>query len=255
MKAIILCAGMGTRVGNHTSEIPKCMLDILGTNILEIQVKQFKKLDINHIYVIGGHFAHKIKNPYIEVIENKMYKTTNMFYSLMCAKDIFNDDIVISYGDIIYFFDILKVLIRDKRRDIVVADTSWKEYWLERYGKINYDLESFKISKNYISDIGNSETNVDKIDARYLGLMKFSKTTLNHMVDYYNNNIEAKTLSKIKMMYLTDIIQYLITHKKLLVPIQKINRGWCEIDTSYDYIYAKRFFKANQQKIIDNETI
>ena len=41
MKAIILSAGMGTRVGNHTAVTPKCMLDILGTNILEIQVKQY----------------------------------------------------------------------------------------------------------------------------------------------------------------------------------------------------------------------
>jgi len=64
MKAIILSAGMGTRVGNHTAVTPKCMLDILGTNILEIQVKQLKMMGINDIFVIGGHYAHKINNPY-----------------------------------------------------------------------------------------------------------------------------------------------------------------------------------------------
>ena len=94
MKAIILSAGMGTRVGNHTAVTPKCMLDILGTNILEIQVKQLKMMGINDIFVIGGHYAHKINNPYIKIIENKSYKTTNMFFSLMCARDIFDDDVV-----------------------------------------------------------------------------------------------------------------------------------------------------------------
>ena len=43
--------------------------------------------------------------------------------------------------------------------------------------------------------------------------MKFSKKTLSQMIDFYNDNFEKNTLSKIKMMYLTDIIQYLITQK------------------------------------------
>ena len=52
-------------------------------------------------------------------------------------------------------------MIADTRKDIVVADTNWKEYWAERYGKIDYDLESFKITDDYISDIGNSEININ----------------------------------------------------------------------------------------------
>tara|TARA_B100000401_G_scaffold438245_1_gene386051 strand:+ start:817 stop:1584 length:768 start_codon:yes stop_codon:yes gene_type:complete len=255
MNAIILSAGMGTRVGNHTSVTPKCMLDILGTNILEIQVKQLKMMGINDIFVIGGHYAHKINNPHIKVILNKSYKTTNMFFSLMCARDILEDDVVISYGDIIYFSKILESLITDDRKDIVIADTNWKEYWMERYGQINYDLESFKITDEYISDIGNSEININQIDARYIGLMKFSKNTIDQMIDFYNKNIENKTLAKIKMMYLTDIIQYLVTQKKMLIPVKKIYGGWCEIDTSYDYSYAKKFFRTNQHQIVNNEII
>ena len=65
MKAIILSAGMGTRVGDLTSATPKCMLDIAGTNILEIQVQQLKMTGIKEICVIGGHCVHKISNPNI----------------------------------------------------------------------------------------------------------------------------------------------------------------------------------------------
>jgi choline kinase len=53
-------------------------------------------------------------------------------------------------------------------------------------------------------------------------------------------------------MYLTDIIQYLITDKDLLITVQKIRRGWCEIDTSEDYNYAQKFFENNYNKIIDD---
>ena len=252
MKAIILSAGMGTRVGNATSATPKCLLDLLGTNILEIQVDQLKKLGIDEIYVIGGHCAHKIVNKDIKMITNNSYKTTNMFFSLMCARNYLDDDVIISYGDIIYFSDILQSLISHPQGDVVVADIDWKKYWLERYGKLTCDLESFKIVDDHIVDIGNTENDAGKIDARYLGLMKFSKNTMNHMKDFYNINVTKDSFSKIKNMYLTDIIQYLITHKDLLMTVQKIRRGWCEIDTSEDYNYAKQFFENNYNKIIDD---
>ena len=255
MKAIILSAGMGTRVGNQTSKKPKCLLDIHGTNILEIQVNQFKKLGIEDIIVIGGHYAHKIINPNITLIENQSYKTTNMFFSLMCAKGYFSDDIIISYGDIIYYMDILKSLVEDTRSDVVVADTNWKEYWLERFGNTDCDLESFQMVDGYISEIGNKVKNSSQIDARYVGLMKFSKKTLKYMTDYYDNNIMTKLSSKIKMMYLTDAIQYLILQKNLKISVHEIMRGWCEIDTAKDYLYAEKFFKNNQHLIIDYDII
>ncbi len=251
MRAIILSAGMGTRVGNLTSTKPKCLLDIHGTNILEIQVNQFKKIGIEDIIVIGGHYAHKIINPSITLIENQSYETTNMFFSLMCAKEYFSDDIIISYGDIIYYIDILKSLVEDARNDIVVADINWKEYWLERFGNTECDLESFQMIDGYISEIGKKVKNSSRIDARYVGLMKFSKETLKYMTDYYDYNIMSQISSKIKMMYLTDIIQYLISKKNLKISVHEIIRGWCEIDTAKDYLFAEKFFKNNQHLIID----
>jgi dTDP-glucose pyrophosphorylase len=72
------------------------------------------------------------------------------------------------------------------------------------------------------------------------------------MKDFYDNNVSKDSFSRIKNMYLTDIIQYLITDKDLLITVQKIRRGWCEIDTSEDYNYAQKFFENNYNKIIDD---
>ena len=44
----------------------------------------------------------------------------------------------------------------------MVADIDWKDYWLERYGKVTCDLESFKITNNRTADIGNREDNLIK---------------------------------------------------------------------------------------------
>jgi len=173
----------------------------------------------------------------------------------MCAKGYFSNDIIISYGDIIYYMDILKSLVEDTRSDVVVADTNWQEYWLERFGNTDCDLESFQIADGYISEIGNKVKNSSQIDARYVGLMKFSKRTLKYMTDYYDDNIMTKLSSKIKTMYLTDVIQYLILQKNLKISVHEIMRGWCEIDTAKDYMYAEKFFKNNQHLIIDYDNI
>jgi choline kinase len=72
------------------------------------------------------------------------------------------------------------------------------------------------------------------------------------MKDFYDSNVSKDSFSRIKNMYLTDIIQYLITYKNLLITVQKIRRGWCEIDTPEDYNYAKQFFENNHKKITDD---
>ena len=85
--------------------------------------------------------------------------------------------------------------------------------------------------------------------------MKFSKRTLKYMTDYYDDNIMTKLSSKIKTMYLTDVIQYLILQKNLKISVHEIMRGWCEIDTAKDYMYDEKFFKNNQHLIIDYDNI
>ena len=49
-------------------------------------------------------------------IKNEKYKTTNMLYSLFKLKKFFdgNNDLIISYGDIIYKNRVLKKLINSR---------------------------------------------------------------------------------------------------------------------------------------------
>ena len=50
MKAILLAAGSGVRLGSLTKEIPKALIDINGKTLLERQIIALQKNDINDIY-------------------------------------------------------------------------------------------------------------------------------------------------------------------------------------------------------------
>ena len=54
MKAIIVAAGRGKRLGVETDGIPKCMVKVGGKSILQTQVDDFTKIGVKDITVVRG---------------------------------------------------------------------------------------------------------------------------------------------------------------------------------------------------------
>ena len=62
MKAIILAAGMGTRLNPLTLNYPKCLLEINKKSILEHQINLLNKNNIDKIEIITGYKSNKIES-------------------------------------------------------------------------------------------------------------------------------------------------------------------------------------------------
>lgn len=60
MKAIILAGGKGTRLKPYTTVIPKPLVPVGETAIIEILIKQLKKYGVEEIELCLGHFAEII---------------------------------------------------------------------------------------------------------------------------------------------------------------------------------------------------
>ena len=101
---IILAAGKGSRLYPLTKNIPKCLIKFRGKSILDYQLENCKKMNIKKIFLVSGHKSNKINRKNITKIKNEKYDSTNMVYSLFKLKKLFNgsEDLIISYGDIIY---------------------------------------------------------------------------------------------------------------------------------------------------------
>ena len=63
MQAIILAAGLGTRLRPITDEVPKCMVSVNGIRIIDKQIDNLHKAGVKDIVVVGGYKADVLKKP------------------------------------------------------------------------------------------------------------------------------------------------------------------------------------------------
>ena len=61
-KALIVAAGLGSRLKHLTKDLPKCMLDFGGKTLLERQLSAYRSCGIDNISIIRGYKKNKIKN-------------------------------------------------------------------------------------------------------------------------------------------------------------------------------------------------
>lgn len=103
MNAIILAAGMGTRLRPLTNEIPKCLVKVSGAPMVERQIQYLLEVGITDIILVSGYKAEKLdylKEKYgVDIVFNERYDTCNNIYSLYKVLDRFGDTWVIE-GDV-----------------------------------------------------------------------------------------------------------------------------------------------------------
>ena len=119
MKAIILAAGQDSRLSDICSGRPKCLMDIEGNTLLEIQINTLHACGIEDICVVRGYEADKINVPGLRYYDNHDYRNTDTLYSLFCAEEELTTDVLILYADIIYEEQVVKKAHRIDRRHCV----------------------------------------------------------------------------------------------------------------------------------------
>ncbi len=242
MKAVILAAGQGTRLKKYTENIPKGMLSFMGKTIIERQIEMYRKCGIEDIIVVRGFAANKISYKGIRYYMNEDYANTNMVESLMAAKDEFDDDMIVSYSDILFEEKMLKTMMESLADFAVAVDDDWKKYWQKRYGKIDFDTESLSIDADEnIVELGLENPKLEDIDARYVGLLKFSKKGLEYIERIVENaylNFEDKPWQQsgktVRKAYMTDLLNAVIESGEKVKAVHFCN-GWIEFDTNEDY--------------------
>ena len=114
MRAIIIAAGRGSRLGSITDDLPKPLVKINGKSILGRQISLFNKMGINDIVVVTGYKRDKIKFENIKYVVNNDYNTTEHLFSLMKARSFFSGELIVSFGDIIYDEEILRQIVNQE---------------------------------------------------------------------------------------------------------------------------------------------
>jgi choline kinase len=242
MKAIILAAGQGTRLKKYTENLPKGMLTFMGKTLIERQIELYRKCGIEHIIIVRGFAADKIQYEGITYYTNEDYADTNMVESFMTAKPEFNDDVIVSYSDILFEEHMLRGMMKSAADFAVAVDDNWKIYWEKRYGTADFDTESLSLDAHgNITELGLENPKLEEIDARYVGLLKFSKNGLRQietvLKDAYMNYEDRpwkQSGKSVRKAYMTDLLQAII-ESGYPVKAEIFRNGWIEFDTNEDY--------------------
>ena len=243
MNTIILAAGKGERLRPLTNKIPKCMVKLFDKTILKYQIDVFRSCGINDITVVTGYEADKIKIEGVNFLHNQNYDTTNMVETLFCAKEKLTENVIISYGDIIFEKQVLQKLINSNSDSSVIIDIQWKKYWQMRFKNPLDDVESLRIDENgIITNIGMKVNSLEEIQGQYIGLMKFKNEGVKNLKKIYEE-AKLKSMKGINLLnknipfkksYMTDLIQAMI-NEGIKINAVKITNGWLELDSINDY--------------------
>jgi len=229
MKAIILAAGRGSRMGDATSELPKCRTVFRGKELIQWQLEALRGAGIQEIAIVRGYLAETFEFD-LTYFDNTNWAKTNMVVSLMSASAwLESDDCIVSYSDIVYSPDVVGRLMCSGGDIAITYDPNWLKLWSLRFEDPLSDAETFRLNQGYVTDIGHRASSIDEIEGQYMGLLRFSpngwKATKNFICGH-----EEKDQYRMDM---TMLLQGLIgTETKIsAVPIAD---EWFEIDRKSD---------------------
>ena len=236
VKVILLVAGEGKRLRPYTLDRPKCMVEIDGISLIDRQLSILKTESLNNIVMVGGYKIEMLKQYGIKLINNPRYYETNMLWTLFCAEDELEGDVIVSYGDIVYSREILKALLKSTADIAVTIDKEWESYWRARNEDPLDDAETLKLREDgIIIEIGKKPKSLDEIEGQYMGLMKFSSEGVKQMKEiFYKATEDPKVLGvSVEVAYMTDLLQTVINSNYLVTAVP-VNGSWAEIDTVND---------------------
>jgi len=248
IKAIIIAGGMSSRLMELTDDKPKCMLEINGKTILQRQIETFHKCGISDITVIRGYKSEKINYTSVKYVYNKNYRRNNILESLMYAESEMDEELVVSYSDILYEKEVVDKLLRSEADISLIVDTDWIGQYKDRFQHPIEEAENVVVKDNNIVKLGKS-INVNEAYGEFIGLAKFTKKGADilkkeHMrvKKQIGSNSPFHEALSLEKAYLTDMIQELID-KGYTVKNVDIKGKWMELDTIEDFQKAEKIIK------------
>jgi len=231
MKAVILAAGRGSRLGNLTDDRPKCLLEVSGKTILAWILDALTNAAIESIGIVRGYKAEKLVGENFVTFDNEKWFETNMVSSLLCAEGwLSTDDCIISYADIVYTKELIDTLVQQTGEIIIPYNTEWLDVWTRRFDDPLSDAETFKVDRNGIlQEIGGKASSIAEIEGQYMGLLKITPTGFAYIKRY----LESCSSEQVKKMDMTTLLANLIKNNVVINTVP-VSGQWHEIDNKKD---------------------
>jgi len=140
--AIVLAAGMGSRLQDVWSDLPKGFVEIGGETLIERSIRLLQERAVERVVVVAGHLAHAYHQlakriPGVEVVDNPDYADTGSMASLARALERVDEAFLLLESDLFYEERALDTLLADAAPDVLLASGptgATDEVWVEALG-------------------------------------------------------------------------------------------------------------------------
>ncbi len=240
MRAIILSAGIGSRLGELTRNMTKGMVSVGGKKLIDY-LFDFLDLDsLQEILIVGGHYYMDLKS-YIDskniervrVIENERYLKGNIFSLMRGLEEFTNDSFLITNVDHIYppimfermreSFEFITAMCDFDRR---LGDDDMKV-------KLRDDRKCVELIDKKLSDY----------DCGYIGMSYVDLS----MEGVYRDAID-ETLDRFGERAVVENILQILAENEMTAPriCDLTGIGWYEVDTEEDLFRAEKEILRNE---------
>ena len=238
MKAVILAAGAGTRLGKYTEELPKTLVDVGGFPILAHTLKSILECGITDIMIVTGYEARKVEafvegmdidaDYDVEYIHNRRYNETNNIYSIYLTRDVLEgESFVLINSDVLFHPDILKGLVNSPRQGVILS----VDFTVE----IAEEEMKVKIEGDRIVAIS-KEIPPEEADGEYIGITRIDAEGSTEFFDAVRKTLRDEGYN----------VFYEAAYQRMIVEGGYVTfegtRGlpWIEIDTPEDLQIARK---------------
>ena len=250
--AIIVAAGMGSRLRPLTDDRPKCLMQVGATTILERALRLVRAAGIPEVAVVRGSCGDKITFPDVRYFDNLAFQENNILHSLFFAEQAMDGGFLFSYGDIVYEAAVLEALLASPEDIAVVVDRDWQKAYEGRDLHMEDEAEVVSDDERGIRLIGKGAVPPARATGEFIGLAKFSargaallRQEFHRLSERYAGRADApfQRAKEFRKAYMTDMFQEMIDRGVRVAPVS-IHGGWREIDTPQDLARANELFSA-----------
>jgi L-glutamine-phosphate cytidylyltransferase len=249
MRAVILAAGRGSRMGPLCDGRPKCMVELAGTRLIERQIAALRRGGVEEIGVVRGYRAQMIDLPGLCYFTNKRWAETNMVMSLAAAAPwLRSGPVIVSYADIFYRSQLVRGLSSAQGQLVITYDRLWRRLWAQRFVDPLSDAETFRINAaGKLLEIGGRTTKIGDIMGQYMGLLKLTPpawTAIEELLVTLGPSICDR-------LDMTGLLRQLLARKELTIDTFGTDGQWGEIDNSRDLMLYQNMVRNGQLLLED----
>lgn len=245
MKAIIVAAGRGRRLGPETAEIPKCMVEVAGRPILHRQLDGLSAAGVTDFVIVRGYLGDRIAAPgfSLRFVENPAWASNNILASLLFAAHEMDGPFVFSYSDIVFAPAHARQVAQATEDVALVIDRRWQDTYVGRVHHPISEAELASIKQTpggpVVDRVGKTVVPPDVADGEFIGLAKFSAAGGAALKRVWSDALALGLeqpfgrADHLRQAYLSDALNALADRGTPLAPVL-VDGRWREIDTEED---------------------